>query len=99
MGNEDSNKKNTTKKKITKKILSTITPVLIGILIVIIITTAVFSVFTAIKDKVIEILSDARATLNKFWKWIRDDYWIKLDETVEITVTNEKTRTRRNKTN
>ena len=93
---ENSKNKKVLAKKIAKKALIKMTPALVGILIIVVIATAVFSVFSAIKDKVIEILSNVGTALNKFWKWIRDDYWIKLDDKVETTVTNEETRTRRN---
>ena len=96
---DEENSKNTVAKKIAKKALIKMMPVLVGLLIIIVIATAVFSVFTAIKDKVIEILSNVGNALNKFWKWLTDDYWIKLDDKVETTVTNEETRSGRNSRN
>ena len=96
MDEENSKNKNTVAKKIAKKLLIKMTPALVIIFIVVVIATAVLSIFTAIRDKVMEILSNVGTALVKFWKWIRDDYWIKLDEKVETTVTNEETRSGRN---
>ena len=79
-----------------KKVLAKATPILVGILILVILVAALYSVFEAVIEKVIDILSNAGTAIVKFWKWIRDDYWIKLDEKVENTVTNEETRARRN---
>lgn len=83
-------------KKMAKKVLAKATLILVGILILAILVAALYSVFEAVIEKVIDILSNAGTAIVKFWKWIRDDYWIKLDEKVENTVTNEETRARRN---
>lgn len=73
------------KKLIKKMIIKAVLPVFISILIVVIIASAVFTVFTTIKEKMIELASNTKTAVTGFWKWFTDDYWIKLDEKVEVT--------------
>lgn len=79
-----------------KKLLIKMIPVLAIVLIIVTIVMAAYLIFKSVIDKVMQILSNAGTAIVKFVKWIRDDYWIKLDEKVETTVTNEETRSRRN---
>lgn len=73
------------KKLIKKMIIKAVLPVFISILIIVIIASAVFTVFTTIKEKMIELASNTKTAVTGFWKWFTDDYWIKLDEKVEVT--------------
>lgn len=73
------------KKLMKRMIIQAVLPVFISILIVVIIASAVFTVFTTIKEKMIELASNTKTAVTGFWKWFTDDYWIKLDEKVEVT--------------
>lgn len=74
-------------KKIAKKmILKYVMPIFITILVITILASAVFTIFTTIKEKMIELASNIKTAVSGFWKWFKDDYWIKLDEEIEVTV-------------
>lgn len=71
---------------IKKKIKSILRKILICILILIVIAVAVLSIFNAVYEKVVELLSSVGRELKSFWKWISDDYWIRLDDDIEYTI-------------
>lgn len=58
-----------------------------SILVVIIIAVALLSIFTNVVDKLIELASGLGKSIRTFWKWIIDDYWIRLDDDIEYTAT------------
>ena len=84
-------------KRFAKKIFIKLLPVILGILILIVIATSVLSIFTSIMDKMAELAANIKTSLTNFWKWLTDDYWIKLDKEVEFEVTDPQTRTANNK--
>ena len=84
-------------KNLGKKILIKLLPYIIGLLLVIVIASSVFSIFTSIMDKMVELAANVKTNVISFWKWVTDDYWIKLDKEIEFTVVDPETRTRNNK--
>ena len=84
-------------KNLGKKILIKMLPYIIGLLLVIVIASSVFSIFTSIMDKMVELAANVKTNVISFWKWVTDDYWIKLDKEIEFTVVDPETRTRNNK--
>ncbi len=72
-------------KAVKKKIKAGLRNILIGTLIVVILVSAVFSIFKAVYEKVVELLSSIGRELRSFWRWITDDYWIRLDDDIEYT--------------
>jgi len=71
------------KKKLKRKIIM----IALQCIIPIIIAVCVFSVLNAVKEKMVEFLSDIGNSISSFfseiWKWITADYWIDLDEEKE----------------
>lgn len=84
-------------KRKAKDVLISVMPLLIVILVLIVVLESVFSVFTNIMDKMIELGANLKTRLDSFWKWFTDDYWIKLDKEIEYTEVDEETRTGNNK--
>lgn len=69
------------KKSIKRKLMMIGTYAIVLLLII----TTIVGVFNAVKEKVLELLSSLGKGLRTFWKWIADDYWLKLDEDIEYT--------------
>lgn len=67
----------------------------IGVMITILLVSIVFCVFNAIKDKMIELASSIKNVAVGFWKWLTDDYWIKLDKEIDYEEVDVETRTGR----
>ena len=73
-------------KAVKKKIKKGLMNILVGLLIVVMIVTAIYSIFKAVYEKVVVLLSSIGRELRSFWKWIIDDYWIRLDDDIEYTI-------------
>jgi hypothetical protein len=85
-------KTNKEKKKIKNAIKMVLLKISLLILVVVVIATSVLTIFTAIRDKMIELASSIKTAVTGFWKWVKDDYWIKLDEKIEYEETDSETR-------
>lgn len=81
--------KNKIKNKLKRKILI---PIVAGILAVIIIAMSFYAIIMTVEDKLIELSSNLTTAVTSFWKWMSDDYWIKLDKEIEFSYLNEETR-------
>lgn len=62
-------------------------------MVMLMIIVTIVCVFNAIKDKMIELASSIKNTTISFWKWLTDDYWIKLNQEVEYEEIDAETRT------
>lgn len=74
-------------KAVKKRIKAGLRNILICVLIFVIIIGAVVSIFNGVVEKIKELLSSIGRELRTFWKWITDDYWIRLDDDIEYTST------------
>ncbi len=81
--------KNKIKNKLKRKILI---PIVAGILAVIIIAMSFYAITMTVESKLIELASNLSTAVTSFWKWMSDDYWIKLDKEIEFSYLNEETR-------
>lgn len=86
---EEANKQ---KKKVKKILIMKLMPVVAGILAVIIVAMLFYTIIMTVEDKLIELSSNLTTAVTSFWKWMTDDYWIKLDKEVEFSYLNEETR-------
>lgn len=83
--------KNKIFKKLKRKMLI---PIIAGILSVIIIAMSFYAIMMTVEDKLIELRSNLTTAVTSFWKWMTDDYWIKLDKEIEFSYLDEETRRR-----
>lgn len=83
--------KNKIFKKLKRKMLI---PIIAGILSVIIIAMSFYAIMMTVEDKLIELRSNLTTAVTSFWKWMTDDYWIKLDKEIEFSYIDEETRRR-----
>lgn len=81
--------KNKIKNKLKRKILI---PIVAGILAVIIIAMSFYAITMTVESKLIELASNLSTAVTSFWKWMSDDYWIKIDKEIEFSYLNEETR-------
>lgn len=58
------------------------------ILIIVVIVSTFLTVLKAVLDKIIELGSKLIRSVQSFWNWLTNDYWIKLDEDIEYTDSN-----------
>lgn len=91
MGKIDDEIKNRTKGKL-KKVAIGILIKMIPVLIIIVLATQLFTVFSEIKDIMIDLMSNIGTSVTSFWKNFTDDYWIKLDKETTFNNKNEETR-------
>lgn len=83
--------KNKILKKLKRKMLL---PIIAGILSVIIIAMSFYAIMMTVENKLIELSSNLTTAVTSFWKWMTDDYWIKLDKEIEFSYLDEETRRR-----
>lgn len=74
-------------KAFKKRVKAGLIRLLICALILVIIIGAFVSIFSGVVEKVKELLSNIGKGIRSFWKWITDDYWIRLDDDIEYTTT------------
>lgn len=85
--------KDEAKKKLKKSLKRKLMMVIAGIMSFLIIISAFYAIIMTIEGALVELWSNVTTSISKFWKWIRDDYWIKLDEEMEFSYLDEDTRT------
>lgn len=85
-------KSSVVKKALKRKIIE----VIVGMLAVILIALSFYAIIMTVEDKLIQLSSNLTTAVTSFWKWMTDDYWIKLDKEIEFSYLDEETR-RRNK--
>lgn len=66
--------------------------IIAGMLAVILIVLSFYAVIMTVQDTLINLMSNVTTSVSSFWKWMRDDYWIKLDKEVEFSYIDEATR-------
>ncbi len=74
-------------KMVKKKIKRNLMMICAFSMAIIILACSLLGVFEAVKQKIQELLSSIKKALASFWRWITDDYWIKLDDEIEYTTT------------
>lgn len=84
---EKSKIKNKLKLKLIKIIAIAILPIITAV--------SFYAIMMTVENKLIELSSNLATAVTSFWKWMSDDYWIKLDKEIEFSYLNEETRRRR----
>lgn len=86
-------KANEEKSKIVKKLKrKMLIPIIAGVLSTIILIMSFYAITMTVESKLIELASNLSTAVTSFWKWMSDDYWIKLDKEIEFSYLNEETR-------
>ncbi len=83
---------NKRKSKLKKAVIAKLIPIVAGILGIIIIGMSVYSIIMTVQDGIASLLSSAGATISNFFKWLNDDYWIKLDKEIDSSSIDPNTR-------
>lgn len=83
--------KNKIKNKFKRKMLI---PIIAGALAIVIILMSFYAITMTVENKLIELRSNLTTAVTSFWKWMTDDYWIKLDKEIEFSYLDEETRRR-----
>lgn len=83
-------KSSVVKKALKRKIIE----VIVGMLAVILIALSFYAIIMTVQDKLIQLSSNLTTAVTSFWKWMTDDYWIKLDKEIEFSYLDEETRSR-----
>lgn len=97
MGIKDKAKKKVEEKakaKLKKALKIKLIPVVAGILALVIIAMSFYAIMMTVEGKLIELRSNLTTAVTSFWKWMTDDYWIKLDKEIEFSYLDEETRRR-----
>lgn len=97
MGIKDKAKKKVEEKakaKLKKALKIKLIPVVAGILALVIIAMFFYAIMMTVEGKLIELRSNLTTAVTSFWKWMTDDYWIKLDKEIEFSYLDEETRRR-----
>ena len=81
-------------KKARKRKLMT---VLAGALAIMLVLVSFYAIIMTVQDTLIGLMSNVTTSVSNFWKWMRDDYWIKLDKEIEFSYLDEDTRAREEK--
>lgn len=55
------------------------------VLSIVLCASTYLSIINSVVDKIIELAQNLGKSIRTFWKWITDDYWIKLDDDIEYT--------------
>ncbi|MCI8361741.1 MAG: hypothetical protein HFJ41_01035 [Clostridia bacterium] len=76
------------KKMLKKKIIKV---VLISVAILSVLLSF-YAITMTVQDTLIKLMSNVTTSVSSFWKWMRDDYWIKLDKEIEFSYIDEATR-------
>ena len=82
------------KAKLKKALKIKLIPVVAGILALVIIAMSFYAIMMTVEGKLIELRSNLTTAVTSFWKWMADDYWIKLDKEIEFSYLDEETRRR-----
>mgnify|MGYP007121887910 FL=1 len=76
------------KKALKRKLITAIA----GMFAVIFIVLSFYAIIMTVQDTLINLMSNATTTVSSFWKWMTDDYWIKLDKEIEFSYLDKDTR-------
>lgn len=76
------------KKALKRKLITAIA----GMFAVIFIVLSFYAIIMTVQDTLISLMSNATTTVSNFWKWMTDDYWIKLDKEIEFSYLDKDTR-------
>lgn len=74
------------KKQLKRKIIMIILKYVALLIIIVALASCLFGIFNAMKDTMINLLSKASSFVSSAWQWLTDDYWIKLDESLDYVV-------------
>lgn len=80
--------KNKIKNKFKRKILI---PVVAGIVVLMLLLLSFYAIIMTVQGTLINLMSNVTTSVSDFWKWMKDDYWIKLDKEIEFSYLNEET--------
>ncbi len=80
------------KSKLKKSLKRKLIIVIAGVMSFILLLLSFYAIIMTVQDKLISLMSNVTTSVSNFWKWMRDDYWIKLDEEIEFSYLDENTR-------
>ncbi len=82
------------KAKVKKALKRKLIPVVAGIAGIILVLLSFYAIIMVVQDTLIGLMSNVTTSVSNFWKWMKDDYWIKLDKEIEFSYLDEETRRR-----
>lgn len=77
------------KRKLKIKIALILMKVLIVLLPIILAATALYSIWTAVADRMDDLKENITAFTVNVWKWFTNDYWIDIDQKIECIINGE----------
>lgn len=82
------------KAKLKRTLKIKLVPIVAVIVALIIVAMSFYTIMMTVEGKLIELRSNLTTAVTSFWKWMTDDYWIKLDKEIEFSYLDEETRRR-----
>lgn len=89
LGDEAKNAAKNKAKKMATTLLIKLIPIIAAILVVVVIGGGVVSIFTTVKDTMIQLASNIATKVTTVWKDLTDDYWMDIDKEIEYIVNKE----------
>lgn len=74
-------------KMVKKRLKRNLMMICSNILVIVIIAVTLISIFSNVVEKLMELASNLGKAAKSFWNWLIDDYWIRLDDDIEYTTT------------
>lgn len=69
-------------------------PIMAGIAGALLVLLFFYAIIMTVENTLMGLMSNVTTSVSNFWKWMTDDYWIKLDEEIEFSYLDEETRRR-----